>query len=338
MAGLNTILQARPQQNANDFLMFYLPEMLKNQMQLEQVKKQAEIYLRNQLAEYEAYGNIQDKQQKAAFIRETLGKLLTPDFYKERPMPELNMARTIQNYFPPELSQELGVTIPPAAEQDYASSILASRDALKARQTLDAIPADQLATLVRTIGYKPILETIQEIQKEKQARDEMALRGRELTETQKGNVLRGQEIGVRQEEVGLTKGGKKTAKELQTELDKKVNERQKYIDDYFGTGKSWQERAALAAEDPKNKTIRKVLTNQISDISDEIRGLKEKLGVQPDPKYKRAADTLKSQGLTPEDLLVNKPFRNQRTGETKGIRDLIIEDGYDIFKILEYMK
>jgi len=298
MAGLTELLQTRPKQNMNDFLAFYLPELLKQQMQLEQVKKQSEIWLQNQLKEYQAYGDIQSKQGKEAFIRETLGKLINPEYFKERPMPELQTAKTIRDYFPANVVSELGINIPPAAETSLADSILAGRGALNARQTLDNIPADQLATLVRTIGYKPVLETVQEIQKEKQARDEMALRGRELTETEKGNVLRGREIGVREAEAGMAgTAGKQTTKDLKAELKEKEAERQEMANMYYGFKGSLD----FQYTDEKNKTVvldekkKGIFVADLIRISREVKELKSKLGIKPDADLVERVKRIKAQ-------------------------------------------
>jgi len=300
-------------------------------MRLDQVKKEAEIWLRNQLAEYEAYGEIQAKQANEAFTRETLGKFVDPRYVEKLPMPALQLAKIIQQYWPKEKAAAMGINIPPGAEAELANAVASMTGLGSARQTLESFPAEQIAPIVRAFGEKPVLDVLNQIRSEKEKAAEREIRIRELAEAVESRKLRGEELGVRQQEV--KGGGQPKRTELQTDLERKEAERQKYVDIFWGTGRSWQENAIKKT--PKDV---KILTNKILDVTDEIKDLKNKLGVQANPKYKRAADTLKSQGLTPEDLLVNKPFRNQRTGETKGIRDLIIEDGYDIFKILEYMK
>jgi hypothetical protein len=333
MAGY-AALTTRPKQNINDFLSNILPELLKQKMQLDQVRKQAEIWLQNQLKEYEAYGEIQAKQANEAFTRETLGKFVDPRYVEKLPMPALQLAKIMQQYWPAEKVSEVGINIPPGAEAELANAVASMTGLGSARQTLESFPAEQMAPLIRTFGEKPLLEVIDQIRTEKQKAAELGVRGKELEEAIKSRGLRAEELGVRKAEAETEKAGKEKLSQIRTRLEKKTGERDDLVDIFWGTGKSI---TTMAGENLKGQE-KKVLINKIEDMSAEIRDLKNKLGVQPDPKYKTAADRLKATGIKPEDLLSNIPMESHKTGERKGLRDIMIDHGFDIFKILEAWK
>ena len=333
MAGY-AALTTRPKQNINDFLSNILPELLKQKMQLDQVRKQAEIWLQNQLKEYEAYGDIQARQGKESFTRETLGKFINPEFVKGLPMPSLQLAKIMQQYWPAEKVSEVGINIPPGAEAELANAVASMTGLGSARQTLESFPAEQMAPLIRTFGEKPLLEVLDQIRAEKQKAAELAVRGKELEEAIKSRGLRAEELVVRKAEAETEKAGKEKLSRIRTRLEKKTGERDDLVDIFWGTGKSI---TTMAGENLKGQE-KKVLINKIEDMSAEIRDLKNKLGVQPDPKYKTAADRLKATGIKPEDLLSNMPMESHKTGERKGLRDIMIDHGFDIFKILEAWK
>ena len=303
-------LTTRPKQNINDFLSNILPELLKQKMQLDQVRKQAEIWLQNQLKEYEAYGDIQARQGKESFMRETLGKFINTEFVKGLPMPSLQLAKIMQQYWPAEKVSEVGINIPPGAEAELANAVASMTGLGSARQTLESFPAEQMAPLIRTFGEKPLLEVIDQIRTEKQKAAELGIRGKELEEAGKSRVLRGEELGVRGAELEAEKPAGKKA--LAAKMEKRMAEANDYVDSYLGIKGGIMGQTKV----PKKETI-----GQIERVMADVKQMRKSLGIKEPPNMSELVSRLKKAGYTKESLLENVDLRSSFIN--KGIDPLI---------------
>ena len=189
-------------------------------------KEMAEIYRKNQLAGYEAYGNIQETAAQKAFGRSALLNLINPDYFKELPLPPYQVAKTIGGYFPPEAKAAIGVNIPAGEEQKYADTIAAIQEAAKTRQSLGIVPEQTAAVVAQNIGYKPLMDLIQQIQAQKQADLERAVREKGLVSEADKTKLGYAQIGVREKELAAEVS---PAKYYEKFVKPKTNEILKYL-------------------------------------------------------------------------------------------------------------
>lgn len=165
------------------------------------------------------------------------------------------------------------------------------------------LPAEKMGIATQILGSKRTMDLLKEIGKTRAGRE--------------ARVLKGREIKVKEEELGLDKEGKKKRKELETELKNKI----KLL-------RQTEEKLAKPVEDVTEEQ-KGLWRSTIDETKQEINGLRGKLGRKTDEEYRALAADLNRRRLAskPEDLDTNRELRQS-----------LIAQGYNIARLKRFFK
>ena len=266
----------------------------RNRMQM-QVQKEMEIMGKRAGYEKEKQARTSENQIKLELVK--TGKIGVEDL--DRPLDEL-LYRLGQAGV---TSPAIPTIRPEILEQRRRPYIETMVDQAGALERGEYLPTEKMGVATQLLGSKRAMDLLEEIGKTRAGREERKLRGRE--------------VKVKEEELGLKKKGEKPPKELEKKLEDKI----KLL-------RQTEEKLAKPEEDVTEEQ-KGLWRSSIEETKQEINELRGKIGRKTDEEYRALAADLNRRRLAskPEDLDTNRELRQS-----------LIAQGYNIARLKRFFK
>lgn len=288
-----------------------LPYLLEEEMQ----RKQVQRWLEKQLIEYLAWGQQQQQLQKSGYNYDVLSQILKAVIGGTKGLARPGLEATTR-------ARGLGIPLPQGIRELSPEEI--TRTLTPYGETMtgltkglepEALPYSEeiITAATRLLGPKATSEWIDRREKGISERKKAELREREAKAQEETTKLGWAELGER-----------KKGEEKKPDVEKRLNSlREKRWNAIINLSKlgDKMDEDVIFSEDKQIKTLR----SKILSMNNDIKGLKKKLGDDPDKRHAAAAKQIKQQGYSRKDL-----FENEQ------LKSWIEENELSVWVLLEY--
>jgi hypothetical protein len=314
---------ALDRQKFEAFMSWFVPLVIKNQMQLDEYKayeesqaRQTQERLRAALEEQKGSG----EQQRQTIEDQVRAKLIeafaNPEFRKGRPAPELDLLDSLLKYVAPKYTT--GFNFPVNLGEQVAEANKAATQLATGLQTSTPVPEEIMPIITSRMGWPALQEVIQQTQKAKTGEEQRKLTREQLAEAEKRRQTEEKKVAIEQQKIVEFKKGKlpEDLKEARKRLASLADDRRRYEQKLSGVGELGEKLS------PEQISQAKIVVN---DIRAEENRIDKKFGKDIIADYKTVVEGLKKQGFIESDLDTDERL----------IKNLTLQ-GYDIGKLKLY--